>query len=215
MLPALTVGQYYTGPDGTGDIVAADTEITTTTTLYIYAVSGDDDTVCSDEHEFTVTINYAPVVGTATPLEACDDNNDGYAFFDLTEAGTEVIGAQTGLEVSYHETQDDADFGQNDIIDPTAYQNSEVEDFDTPEHPIAYIRIIEAGTTTNCARCRARTAPVPRSARSPRRQCAASGNAHGAKPQGSSRRHCLSRRPPGGRPLRQSRHQGMGRRRAQ
>ncbi|MDV6169931.1 L-type lectin-domain containing protein, partial [Flavobacterium sp. DG1-102-2] len=61
VLPALTVGNYYTAPGGTGTQLAAGTPITTTQTLYIYAVTGDATNVCSDESDFVVTINSAPV----------------------------------------------------------------------------------------------------------------------------------------------------------
>ncbi len=45
---------YYTGSNGTGDLIAAETEITTDQTIYIYAqVAG---TNCNDENSFTVTI---------------------------------------------------------------------------------------------------------------------------------------------------------------
>ncbi|KAF2515434.1 hypothetical protein E0W68_12915, partial [Flavobacterium salilacus subsp. salilacus] len=52
----------------------------------------------------TITINSAPTLISATPLELCDDNFDGFAIFDLTPAGAEVIDGQTGLTVTYHET---------------------------------------------------------------------------------------------------------------
>ncbi|RYF77582.1 MAG: hypothetical protein EOO39_03580, partial [Cytophagaceae bacterium] len=154
VLPALVVGEYYTGQDGTGDIVPFETEITETTTLYIYAQTGTVDTIlCSDEYEFTINIDHRPELIAATPLEACDElPNDNYATFDLTPAGTEVIDGQAGLTVTYHETQDDADSGDNEIPTPTAYVN--VVGADVPGddiHPVVYIRVIEEGTTTNCA----------------------------------------------------------------
>lgn len=55
ILPALTNGAYYTEMNGEGDVVAAGTEITETTTLYVYATSG----TCSAENAFTVTIGSA------------------------------------------------------------------------------------------------------------------------------------------------------------
>ncbi|SFQ48217.1 choice-of-anchor L domain-containing protein, partial [Flavobacterium akiainvivens] len=152
VLPTLNAGQYYTGPGGTGDVVSATTEITTTTTLYIYAESGNnDDVVCSDEHTFTITVNYAPVVGTASPIEVCDDNNDGYGIFNITPAGAEIIGNQTGLEVTYHNTIEDAEAGENDVTGLTNYVNTTVDFPDDAENPHVYVRVVTAGTTTNCA----------------------------------------------------------------
>ncbi|WP_116788838.1 DUF7619 domain-containing protein [Flavobacterium psychrotrophum] len=51
-LPALTNGNYYTGPGGTGTSLFAGTSITASMTLYIYASNG----ICSNERSFTITI---------------------------------------------------------------------------------------------------------------------------------------------------------------
>ncbi|SFQ64789.1 hypothetical protein, partial [Flavobacterium akiainvivens] len=152
VLPALNVGQYYTGPGGTGDIVPPTTEITTTTTLYIYAQTGTAATIlCTDEYIFNITIDHAPVVGTASPIEVCDDNNDGYGVFNITPAGAEIIGNQTGLEVTYHNTIEDAEAGENDVTGLTNYVNTTVDFPDDAENPHVYVRVVTAGTTTNCA----------------------------------------------------------------
>ncbi|HEY0046298.1 MAG TPA: choice-of-anchor L domain-containing protein, partial [Flavobacterium sp.] len=45
ILPALTAGNYFTGPGATGDTLPVDTEITQTTTLYVYVA----DAVCPGE----------------------------------------------------------------------------------------------------------------------------------------------------------------------
>ena len=85
-LPSLTVGNYYTGPNGTGTIVAANTAITTTTTLYVFASSGTTPN-CSDEESFAITITPAPVftieggcIGPNYVLEVIAGN------FSLTDA---------------------------------------------------------------------------------------------------------------------------------
>ncbi len=52
-LPALTVGNYYTGPNGTGNMLPAGTVITTAQLIYVYATSGQ----CSAEQMFGVEIN--------------------------------------------------------------------------------------------------------------------------------------------------------------
>ncbi|RDI04453.1 L-type lectin-domain containing protein, partial [Flavobacterium sp. AG291] len=140
-LPALTTGNYYTGAGGTGTQLNAGDFITTSQTIYIYAVTGDATTVCSDESDFVVTINSAPTVSPATPLEECADNFDGYAYFDLTPAGVEILNGQSGLTITYHSTQAAAEFGVNPITDPTNY------------HSIlgtVYASVVQTGTTTNC-----------------------------------------------------------------
>ncbi|MCO6148737.1 hypothetical protein NHE85_11660, partial [Flavobacterium sp. NRK1] len=140
-LPALTEGNYYTGPGGTGTQLFAGDIITTTQTIYIYAVSGDSTTVCEDESDFLVTINYAPAVSPATPLERCADNADEQTYFDLTVAGAEILNGQTGLTITYHETPEGAEFGTNEIQNPSNYDNL--------VSPV-YASVIQSGTTTNC-----------------------------------------------------------------
>lgn len=54
-LPALTVGNYYTGPNKTGTALFANDVITTTQTLYVYAETGTTPN-CYSERSFLVTI---------------------------------------------------------------------------------------------------------------------------------------------------------------
>ncbi|MCO6146452.1 L-type lectin-domain containing protein, partial [Flavobacterium sp. NRK1] len=140
-LPALSEGNYYTGPGGTGIQLFAGDIITATQTIYIYAVSGDSTTVCEDESDFVVTINYAPAVSPAAPLERCADNADEQTYFDLTVAGAEILNGQTGLTITYHETPEGAEFGTNEIQNPSNYDNL--------VSPV-YASVIQSGTTTNC-----------------------------------------------------------------
>ena len=64
------------------------------------------------------------VANPPSPLEACDQQpNDGFAVFDLTVTEAEILGAQNGLTVTWHETQSDASAGINPIVDPTQYTN--------------------------------------------------------------------------------------------
>jgi gliding motility-associated-like protein len=67
VLPALTVGNYFTGSGGTGTLLAAGTNITATQTIYVYAANG----TCSSEEDILVTINsiQAPTQANVT---ACD-----------------------------------------------------------------------------------------------------------------------------------------------
>ena len=69
-LPPLNVGDYYTEPDGQGTQLNAGDMITSTQTLYVYAENGDR-FVCTDEHEFTITIFQEPVLPTLPNLEGC------------------------------------------------------------------------------------------------------------------------------------------------
>ncbi|KAF2506472.1 hypothetical protein E0W72_12620, partial [Flavobacterium arcticum] len=141
ILPVLSEGNYYTDVAGTGTMLNAGDEITVTQDIYIYADSGVAPVSCVTEHMFNVQIDTRPTLLPATPLEQCDDNFDGLAVFDLTPAGDEVINGQTGLTVTYHETEEGADFGTNVITDPT--NHSIITGF-------IWIRVEETGTTSNC-----------------------------------------------------------------
>ncbi|TRW21098.1 DUF11 domain-containing protein, partial [Flavobacterium zepuense] len=151
-LPVLTVGNYYTQSGGNGTQLFAEEIITESQTVYIYASNGDENFSCSDEKFFSITIDTPPVVGTASPLEACDGvPNDFTAPFNLTLAGNEVIGGQTGLTVTYHTTLIGATNGTGAIpaAQLTAY-NSESTPVTPVEEPL-YIRVVATGNTTNCA----------------------------------------------------------------
>lgn len=59
-LPALTVGTYYTGPGGTGTVLAEGFQVTTPRTIYIYAATGTNN-MCADEHSYFVDVNIVTV----------------------------------------------------------------------------------------------------------------------------------------------------------
>ena len=69
-LPALNVGNYYTEPAGQGTQLNAGDIITSTQTLYVYAENGDR-FICTDEHQFTVTIFQEPTLPALPNLESC------------------------------------------------------------------------------------------------------------------------------------------------
>ncbi|MBE99930.1 MAG: hypothetical protein CMP77_08100, partial [Flavobacterium sp.] len=140
VLPALTVGNYYTGPGGTGTQLNAGDEITVTQDIYIYANSGIE-VECSDEHVFNVEVFYPPVLVPATTIEVCDDNFDDFGIFNLLPAGQEVINGQSGLTVTFHETIEGAEFGSNAINNPGSYSAITGE---------IYIRVVQEGSTINC-----------------------------------------------------------------
>ncbi len=57
-----------------------------------------------------------------SPLTTCDTNNDGFATFDLTMAEAEIIGGQTEVQLTFHETQADAEAGTF-ALSPLNYTN--------------------------------------------------------------------------------------------
>lgn len=82
ILPALTVGNYYTetgGPAGTGTILNAGDEITASQTVYVYADTATTPN-CISEISFEVTVTASPVADAPAAVEACD----GYLLPALT-----------------------------------------------------------------------------------------------------------------------------------
>ena len=71
ILPALTVGNYFTGAGGTGTALSAGNSIASTQTIYVYAETGTTPN-CTDENSFSVTINTSPVADAPANVTACD-----------------------------------------------------------------------------------------------------------------------------------------------
>jgi gliding motility-associated-like protein len=71
-LPTLAVGNYYDGPDGTGNLIPGGTVLTAPfTTVYVYAQSGTAPNACPDSDSFTVTINPTPDVAVQPAVNSC------------------------------------------------------------------------------------------------------------------------------------------------
>ena len=139
-LPTLTIGNYFTGPNGTGTLLASGTVINISQTIYIYAVSPFMPR-CSDESLFTVTIIDTPIANQV-PISlrtACDEDgtNDGITSFNLSNLSATVLGTQTGseFEVTYYESLTNATTGTNSVTSST--------------QTIVYVRV-KNNLTTNC-----------------------------------------------------------------
>ena len=79
----------------------------------------DSDNGCLAYTSFNLIVNPLPGIENPTPLEVCDDEiDDGITEIDLTIKNDEITNNQSGLNVSYHYTQSDANTGQNPILSP-------------------------------------------------------------------------------------------------
>jgi len=67
-LPTLSVGNYFTGSNGTGTALSAGYAITSSQTIYVYAQNG----TCTDENSFNVTINTTPSITGTLSASRCD-----------------------------------------------------------------------------------------------------------------------------------------------
>jgi gliding motility-associated-like protein len=119
-LPALTLGNYYTGPGGTGNILQPGSLVRNSKTIYIYAVSSFTPR-CTSEYSFEVTIIKTPLANfvPAGIRTTCDEDgvNDGVTPFELSTLNASVLGTQTGSEftLSYHQSFEDATTNTNPI----------------------------------------------------------------------------------------------------
>jgi len=104
------------------DITVSPTEDTTYTASITYALA--DGSLATLTDDVTVRVQRNPEIVSTVTLEACDDDFDGIADFDLTIQDANVIGTQTDVTVSYYETMADAEAGTNMLADPTVYSSA-------------------------------------------------------------------------------------------
>ncbi|MDP3312706.1 MAG: hypothetical protein Q8S45_05070, partial [Lutibacter sp.] len=71
ILLELNSGNYFTGSGGTGTAKSAGDSITSSQTIYVYAVSADNG-VCTDENSFDITINTTPPADAPADVTMCD-----------------------------------------------------------------------------------------------------------------------------------------------
>ena len=141
----IVVTYHFTQNDadnGTNHISSPYTNTNQTEQLYVRVTNSL--TGCYDTTTLTVSVMDNPVI-TPGPfyLDACDQDHDGWANFDLTSITSDVLGGLTGVTVTFHETQNDAEIGTNPITNPTNYANT------NPNEQIVYIRVED--NATGCA----------------------------------------------------------------
>ena len=70
-LPTLPIGNYFTGPSGTGTMISAGTLINDNSTIYIYVPIAGGGINCTDNLNFTLTFAQ-PQVDTLTDMTVCE-----------------------------------------------------------------------------------------------------------------------------------------------
>nr|WP_315147738.1 T9SS type B sorting domain-containing protein [uncultured Flavobacterium sp.] len=109
-------------------------------TYYIKSTVGSN-TICTDIKPVNVTINTQPLANQPNALTICDDNNDGFGIFDLSNTTLlNEINSSTGVTISFHETQQNA---INNVFAYTGLYNNNVKDNQT-----LYVRV--SSNSTNC-----------------------------------------------------------------
>lgn len=116
-LPDLVTGNYNVGVVinyGVTDTLCTGTSFTS---------ESDDDANPGWDISFmncSATCNFTLQPAT---LKACDGNSDGKEFFDLTQANGQLIGSQTGLNISYFTSIQNATANTNAIVTFTNHES--------------------------------------------------------------------------------------------
>lgn len=101
--------------------------------LHTYANAGDYDvllTVTRDSQVFnvnkTITVHEIPIVTPIVELRQCDDDQDGFSVFNLNEANAEISVNYQNEIITYHDSELEAENGNNPIANATHYDNETV-----------------------------------------------------------------------------------------
>lgn len=86
----------------------------------IWARVDDNATDCYKLTTLELIVNTIPILAQAPPLELCDENNPGDEVeeFVLEDINSTILNGQSGINISYFETQQDADDNTNPITSP-------------------------------------------------------------------------------------------------
>ncbi|MEX1121845.1 MAG: hypothetical protein WED82_06915, partial [Balneolales bacterium] len=143
-LPSVAVGNYFSGPAGTGTPYFAGDLIPGSMTMYLYAQTATVPN-CFSESSFNILIVAPPVIVDPSPLVLCDDDNNGLQIFNLLSTIPQITAGLPNLVVTFHETETDAQLGVTPILNPGAYPMI------IPNTQTIYINVKETGATSNCA----------------------------------------------------------------
>lgn len=116
-IPAISSGAFYTGPNGTGQLIPIGSAITASYTIYVY--NG------CENSSFMVTLFPAPNSATPQNMTINEPNSDGFATFDLA---TQIPIILNGLslndnQISFYTSYADALNGINAIGDLSNFTN--------------------------------------------------------------------------------------------
>jgi len=76
----------------------------------------NDVTGCYNEGYFNLFVNENPIANTLAPIFGCDDDNNGVSeYFDTSSVENDVLGAQTGMSITY--------FAENGDVLPSPLPN--------------------------------------------------------------------------------------------
>ena len=139
------VNYHYTQSDAEAGInPVPNPYINTTQTELLYVSVTDISTGCINTTNLTVTVLDTPDISDESQtINACEQDDDGFEIFDLSEVIDDVLQGLTNVSTTFHETFPDAETGDNPIIDFQNYTNT------SPNIQTVYIRVVD--NLTGCA----------------------------------------------------------------
>ncbi|TYB80267.1 T9SS type B sorting domain-containing protein [Bizionia saleffrena] len=133
----LSVTYHYTQNDattGSNAIASPYTPQNTTETLFIRVVNVNSG--CTAFTTITLELLESPSVNNGTQqISACELDDDGFESFDLTSVLEAIITDTTNTIITYHITIEDANSGENPIVNPSDFTNT------IPNVQTVYVRI--------------------------------------------------------------------------
>ncbi|WP_152487243.1 T9SS type B sorting domain-containing protein [Winogradskyella psychrotolerans] len=141
----LFVSYHYSEPEadlGVNPIFSPYSNANISQTLYVRVYNAL--TGCFSTTSISVELQESPDINLDNQwINACEQDEDGFEAFDLTTVIDDVLQGLTGLDVSFHITNEDAISNMNPIADPENYINT------TPNFQIIYIRVQDPLTGCN------------------------------------------------------------------
>ena len=128
------------------DVDSGDNAITfpytnTSSNQTIYVRLLDSPTGCFSTTTLDLIVSNSPILLIDRPyINACNQNGDNFATFDLTSELNRVLNGLTGITSSIHVSYVDAEENKNAITNPSSYQNI------SPKFQEVYIRVMDNQT---------------------------------------------------------------------
>ncbi|NRD24954.1 T9SS type B sorting domain-containing protein, partial [Winogradskyella litoriviva] len=112
---------YYETQDDADDAINAISSpyVNTSNPQTIFVRAQNDITGCYNTVTVTLRVNPIPSPEpNPEAIEVCDDDNDGFAEFDLEQRTIAITNSEPNVVITYHETEIDADSGANALTSP-------------------------------------------------------------------------------------------------
>ncbi|MEM6684552.1 MAG: choice-of-anchor L domain-containing protein [Bacteroidota bacterium] len=129
--PIYGVSYHFSQSDAENNInpiTSSYSNLTANDVVFVRVVNSE--TGCISTTTLDVNVGISPTLGTPQrdDIDACDQDGDGFATFDLTNIIGEYTAGLAGITVTIHTSQDDANTGANPVTDVTAFNNTMMDE---------------------------------------------------------------------------------------